>query len=99
MKSMRSLVLVVALAACSGDKPPSPDAGPPACTKALYDKCNDEHDCMSGNCQPFMMGAFNACTQTCTQGGAACPADSSGAPAMCTAMGFCKPAAANVCHL
>src|SRR5690242_1850367 len=101
MKSMRSLVLVVALVACSGSTPKGPDAGLPACTMAIYDKCNTEHDCMSGMCQPFQMGAFNACTMACTQGGTPCPADPSngGMPGMCTAMGFCKPSAPTMCHL
>ncbi len=96
---MRSLVLVLALGACSGDTPKSVDAIP-ACTKAVYDHCNTEHDC-AGACQ-FFSAALEVCTQPCSPTNA-CPTDSTGVAGMCVDMGggvmVCKPAAPNMCHL
>lgn len=96
---MRSLALVIMVAACSGDSPPNADAGLPACTMTIYDKCNTEHDCMSGMCHLFTGDSLQVCTQSCTQGGPACPADSTGVAGTCNPMGICKPMAANACHL
>src|SRR6185369_8082913 len=99
---MRSLVLVLSLAACSGDTPKgvNADADPrgPACTKAVYDLCNTEHDCTSGDCMPFAGSNQPVCTQACS-GAMPCPNDATGAAGTCDASGFCKPARANMCHL
>ncbi|MFT3692511.1 MAG: hypothetical protein QM831_05170 [Kofleriaceae bacterium] len=86
-----SVVLVLLLAACSGD---SPD-GPTTCTGALYDKCVDEHDCLGGNCRPF--GTFQVCTQACDTT-TPCPADDTGNAAACT-NNLCVPAEQNDCAL
>jgi hypothetical protein len=96
------LFVTVALAACSGDQPANVDANPagPKCTTAIYDLCATEHDCMSGMCHLFSADGFQVCTQTCTPGdNTTCPVDSTGANGTCNAMGICKPAAANMCHL
>ena len=94
---MRILGFVLVLAACSGDTPPNIDADPrgPMCAGAAYDLCSSEHDCGTDAplCHLFQ-GEFQVCTVGCTQGGTACPGG-----AECNAMGICKPAAANMCHL
>ena|SRR6185312_13217908 len=97
---MRTLAFVLGLAlfgACSGDSPPSTDAsGGGACTKALYDPCATEHDCMSGDCQTFSdANGIEVCTQPC---GSGCPNDSTGAAGTCDAtLMLCRPAKANAC--
>lgn len=97
---MRSLVLVLLLAACSGDTPKGVDADPrgPACTKAVYDLCSTEHDCTSGDCMPFGGSTQPVCTQTCSTA-MPCPDDATGAAGTCDAAGFCEPAHPNMCHL
>jgi hypothetical protein len=94
-----SFALALGLFACSGSSPPEVDADPrgPTCTKALYDLCSTEHDCMSANCKLFMTEGFQVCSQTCDANNP-CPAPPTGT-ATCNAMGICKPDAANHCHL
>ncbi|MEP6861980.1 MAG: hypothetical protein ABJE66_15255 [Deltaproteobacteria bacterium] len=90
---MRSAaLLVIAIAACSGDEPPPAQNN---CTGAVYDKCNDEHDCTAMNCRPF--GAIQVCTQVCSDT-APCPNDEMGNAVSCNS-GLCQPAAANNCKL
>ena len=92
---MRSLLLLSVLAACAGDQPADVEE---KCTKAAYDLCTTEHDCTSGLCRYFMADNFMVCTQSC-DASTPCPNDSTGSPGTCNAMGICKPAAPNMCHL
>jgi hypothetical protein len=96
---MRSLLLLTALAACSGDQPADIDANPagPLCTKATYDLCSTEHDCTSGLCHYFN-NEFMICTQSCDASNP-CPNDKNGTAGTCNGMGICKPSAPNMCHL
>jgi hypothetical protein len=93
------MLVAIVLGACSGDTPQQIDANPlgPMCSKQTFDLCNEEHDCMSNNCQNFT--TFQVCTVACTANDP-CPKDKSGSPAECdTASGLCKPSAPNMCHL
>ncbi len=93
---MRSLAFVlVAIAACTGDAPSNTGT---KCTGAVFDLCLTEHDCTSMACQTFAAEGFEVCTQNC-DANTPCPNDATGAPATCNAMGICKPAKANDCHL
>jgi hypothetical protein len=93
---MRSLAFVlVACAACTGDPPPNSQN---KCAGSAFDLCSTEHDCTSANCHLFSTDGFQVCTQMC-DATSPCPNDATGAPAMCNAMGICKPAMANDCHL
>ena len=97
---MRSLLLLTALAACSGDKPADVDAHPggPLCAKATYDLCATEHDCTNGVCRYYTPEDYQICTQACGAG-MPCPNDKNGAEGVCD-MGVCKPAAGpNMCRL
>ena len=102
---MRFVVVLAALlagvGACKGDAPADIDANPagPACTKALYDLCVEEHDCTSGVCKNFEASGFQVCSQPCDPTSNPCPNDSTGAPAEWNAMKICKPAAATMCPL
>lgn len=100
---MRSLafVLAIGLGACAGSKPPQPDGGSngPMCTGQLYDPCSTEHDCMSQNCRSFAGDGFIVCTTTCTPGDDTPCMVAGGQAGTCNAMGLCKPAAPNVCHM
>ena len=90
---MRSAaLLVIAIAACSGDEPPPAQNN---CTGAVYDKCSDEHNCTGMNCRPF--GPIQVCTQICSDS-APCPNDEMGNAVACNG-GLCQPAAANDCKL
>lgn len=95
---MRILAILLVLGACSGDTPPNVDADPrgPKCAGNAYDQCASEHDCGADApmCKLFQADGFQICTLGCTQGGTPCPGG-----AECNAMGICKPAAANMCHL
>src|SRR5262245_40572545 len=97
---MRTLALVVVLlAACSGDAPPAIDANPlgPLCSKMTYDLCLEEHDCVLGVCQTFTAQNFQVCTVPC---GAGCPNDKTGAAGVCDPDTMsCRPSAPNMCHL
>ena len=98
---MRCCLILIALVACSGDTPPSPDADPrgPLCSKQTYDLCTTEHDCTSGLCHYFMMKNLMICTQSCDANNP-CPNDKNGTPGTCNTMGICDPAAgANMCHI
>src|SRR5450432_2791521 len=102
---MRTIIIVAALtlAACEG-KPGGGGGGGPdaeiACTKAVYDPCNTEHDCIGGPCHSFNADGIQVCSMACTAGSTTdCPADSTGVKPTCNAMGFCKPAAANICAI
>jgi len=69
----------------------------PACTNAVYDPCNDNTQCTSGQCRLFNGSNIQVCTTTCTPGdNTTCPMQN-GQPATCNNMGICKPPAANVC--
>ena len=96
---MRSFVLVVALAACSGDTPAQIDANPagPRCSKLIYDLCIAEHDCTSGLCQNFAAAGFQVCSQSCDATNP-CPNDKTDTVGVCES-GACKPSAPNMCHL
>ncbi|HEY0252928.1 MAG TPA: hypothetical protein VGC41_15440 [Kofleriaceae bacterium] len=85
------LAIALMLAACSGDMPDTPDT----CTGQLYDRCVDEHACMSQNCRPF--GTIQVCTTTCSDT-SPCPNDEDGNPVPCT-NALCVPAKANSCVL
>jgi hypothetical protein len=96
---MRFLLGVVLLAACSGETPPMIDANPlgPACNKATYDLCVEEHDCDSMNCINFAAEGFQVCTVACSTS-TPCPDDKSGSPGTCS-NNICVPSAPNMCHL
>ena len=80
--------------ACTGDAPPD---GTPACTKALYDTCNTEHDCTSNSCHNFAADGFQVCTTGCS---ATMPCPMLGTMAVeCNAMGICKPPMQNLCEV
>jgi hypothetical protein len=85
------LVILCVLVPACGDEVVPP--GPSKCTGALYDSCNDEHDCTSQNCRPF--GSIQVCTMTCTD---TCPNDEAGNTVPCTNL-LCAPAVANSCSL
>jgi len=97
-----ALVLAFGLAsACSGDKPPDPDANPngPLCTGQLYDSCVTEHECMSGLCHVFSAEGIQVCTTMCTVGTDTPCIVTGGQAGTCGATGVCTPPAANACHL
>jgi hypothetical protein len=97
---MRCCLILLALVACSGDEPPSPDADPrgPLCSKQTFDLCSTEHDCTSGVCRAFIAENYMICTQACDTANP-CPKDKNGAVGVCD-QGVCKPAAGpNMCHL
>jgi hypothetical protein len=87
------VVLLVALAgACAGDDP-----GQRTCTRTLYDECQQEHDCASGNCHNF--ATFQVCSTTCTTGDdTPCMTTLDGRKATCQE-GICTPPAPNDCKL
>ena len=68
------------------------------CMQALYDPCNEEHDCDSNMCQLFNDANIQVCTQSCDADNP-CPDDASGNPATCNNRGICKPAVANDCRV
>ena len=82
---MRIAALLVVLAACTGS---TPEDTSDRCTGALYDPCSQEHDCLSGLCQPF--AGDQVCSQAC-DGVTPCPGG-----ATCT-NAVCEPAVANDC--
>ncbi|MGE0549593.1 MAG: hypothetical protein AB7O24_08510 [Kofleriaceae bacterium] len=94
---MRSILLIlvsITLAACSDDGGGDP---PLACTKALYDSCDDNADCTSANCHEFMGDGIKVCTQSCNMTDNPCP-EVGGITATCNMnMMICKPASENVC--
>jgi hypothetical protein len=101
---MRTLFLVLMLAACGDDGGSAPPAdmsttvdmpGGNACTGAVYDPCTMNSQCVSQNCRMFNQDNIQVCTQTCTPGGA-CPM-AGATPVTCNNMGVCKPPAANNC--
>jgi hypothetical protein len=97
MRSQACVVAIVlglglAIGACAGDEPPPAKN---TCTGAVYDLCNDEHDCTAMNCRPF--GAIQVCTQVCVTDNP-CPNDSAGNAVPCN-NGLCQPAVANDCTL
>lgn len=94
---MQRLLVVALFVACSGSTPREPDGGD-VCTGQLYDPCNSEHDCQSGNCRPFSAENFSVCTQGCSTG-APCPNTTLGATVMCDSAMLCEPTEANLCHL
>ncbi|HUJ58370.1 MAG TPA: hypothetical protein VLX92_07755 [Kofleriaceae bacterium] len=99
---MRTLAFVFAIAACTSSAPAGHvDALEPACTGAIYDPCNTEHDCGANapTCQNYEASGFQVCTTACTAGNdSTCPTQN-GMAATCNDMGLCKPPAANACKL
>lgn len=89
------MLLSLALAsACSGDPP----ASNRMCDGTLYDRCSDEHECVSGVCHNFMDKQFQVCSVACTVGDdSPCMSTVEGGKATCVA-GVCTPPAANVCQ-
>lgn len=90
-----SILFVMVVAACAGDEV-DPGNGQ-VCTKALYDECLTEHDCMSNQCHTFSGEGFTVCTQGCTAA-VPCP-DQAGVAVECNNMGLCKPPAATECRI
>ena len=91
---LKHLLLVLALAACSGSTPPSPDATPP--NQPFGAKCgaasDTSPDCMSGICtNSFDMLGYNICSQKCTMLMAIDPSCPAGTSQMCNKKGYCKP--------
>lgn len=91
-----SILLVLLLGACAGDE--TDPGGTPLCTQAVYDLCNEEHDCTSNVCQYFMQSNFQVCTQSCSAA-TPCPVDSTGVAGTCNTDGICKPAAPTTCKI
>ena len=88
------MLLVLLAGACTGDQP-----GQRTCTRTLYDACQQEHDCASGNCHNFAAEGFQVCSTSCTVGNdAPCMATLDGRPATCKA-GICTPPEPNDCKL
>jgi hypothetical protein len=79
-----ALALMLGQAACAGD---SPDDVERFCTKALYESCITEHDCvtppgaLTSDCQPFGTEGSRICTHGCDATNA-CP-DLNGTPVPC----------------
>ena len=97
-----SLALAFAFLGCTGDKPAEVDADPrgPTCTKALYDLCATEHDCVSTNCRPFTTEGFRSARRRATPSDPSTCPQPSGATATCDATtSLCVPSAPNHCHL
>jgi hypothetical protein len=99
---------VVCAVACTGHYtvPIAPaDAAPVvdvanACKGALFDRCTEPSQCMSGDCKDYVGSGFTVCTEACTGPGTySCPPDSTGSAAFCNNMGLCKPAKPNDCTL
>ena len=90
-----TIALALVLGACAGDE--VDEGNGPVCTKALYDKCNSEHDCDSNECHNFMGDGFQVCSTSCSAV-VPCP-DNLGVPVACNTMGYCKPAAATQCRV
>ena len=91
-------MLAVELWACSGSSPSVPDGGF-KCTGAVYDLCNDEHDCTIEICQEFATEGFQVCTTACSAT-MPCPKDSKGNVGTCDAtLNLCYPSVPNACHL
>ncbi len=88
-----SSVVLAILSACSGDDGANAN---PQCTKKVYDRCNDEHDCDSALCRP--VGDNIVCTMMCTPGDTSCP-KFQGKAVDCNADGLCAPTAATDCVL
>jgi hypothetical protein len=98
---MRTLItmLVLLAGACTGSAPASVDSGR-TCNGTNYDRCLQEHDCMSGDCRNFPApDNFQVCSKTCTVGDdTTCGMTLDGRPATCVA-GLCKPPGPNECIL
>ena len=103
---MKLLSLVFAcglLAACGGDDggsvidAPASDGASAACTGALYDRCTDNNQCMSGNCRMFNDLGAMMCTEACTPGGAACPMQDGMAVTCSMNSMVCRPVVASTC--
>jgi hypothetical protein len=82
----RLLATASLLGACAGD---SPDPITRRCTRALYEFCLTEHDCMEGDCRDFMGEGYKICTKGCTAD-VPCP-DLNGTKVTCNNMNVCKP--------
>jgi len=89
-----SIATLLVLAACTGDAPSSDRT----CAGNLYDACQQEHDCMSGNCHNFITESFQVCSTACTPGNNQ-PCTPDGQNATCGSSGYCTPAAPNSCKL
>ncbi|MEJ7599358.1 MAG: hypothetical protein WKG01_15735 [Kofleriaceae bacterium] len=93
-------VFMLLVTACeAGDTVVIPDADPAAqlCTRAVYDNCNDDADCVSNDCHQYDDVQIRVCTQACSDA-SPCPNDASGAAAKCNNKGICKPTVANACR-
>ncbi len=88
-----ALALVLVLGACAGG---SPDPIERECTKALYEVCVTEHDCMSMDCRQFAAEGYQICTVGCDAANP-CP-DLNGEPVTCEA-NACKPSAPVECEV
>lgn len=86
------LACVLGVGGCAGD---APDPVEGQCTRALYDACVTEHDCVTNNCHNFAGEGFQVCTTACDAQNP-CP-DQDGAAVECNNMGICKPPAATPC--
>ncbi len=91
----KHLLVVIALAACSGSTPPTPvDA---ALTNQPFGaKCTVATDtsteCTSGVCtNSFDMLGYDICSQKCTMLMAIDPTCPAGTSQMCNKKGYCKP--------
>ena len=86
------IVLALVLAGCSGEAPPSPDAGAKGAFGATCMVASDTStECQSGVCtNSFDMLSHAVCSVKCTFGNdATCPAGAAGPK--CNMKGYCKP--------
>lgn len=94
MRMSITMLLVLLAGGCAGDDP-----GQRTCTRTLYDTCQQEHDCASGNCHNFMAEGFQVCSTSCVAGDdTPCMTTLDGRKATCQA-GICTPPAPNDCQL
>lgn len=99
MRTLITALVVLVVGACTGGSPAAIDSGR-TCAGVLYDRCLQEHDCMSGDCRNFMGDGFQVCSMACTVGDdASCGKTADGRQAVCNPAGLCKPPGPNDCIL
>jgi hypothetical protein len=90
-----AILLALGLGACAGDEVDMGNGQ--VCSKALYDTCETEHDCISNQCINFASDGFQVCAQSCTDT-VPCP-DFDGVVVACSTDGLCKPPMARDCRV
>lgn len=93
---MKTLVLALFVAACSGSSPPSVDAAPAGTNLPFGATCNITSDmsteCASGVCTNSIdQLGHDVCSQKCTVLGGTDPSCPQGSTQKCNMKGYCKP--------